>query len=483
MSGLLLCLLIVGESEISFIWRFLLSFCVGGILGGFYFVLWKSFFYNRIVFKIDVTLTILSIILTIISAVLPGEDIIFNLENSYPNSSNIININDCFRNSNSVNHCYIFMLDKTMDTKYNPKFSSVLKNKYDLYVEIIRKDGYSNFPKKGQNITYVDFCRAKLCVDLLKLHKNGALGYFQIYTFDEDTSPLFPNELEIAVYDNIRWSIISLLSDTLNIGRETESDFRDFYEKIDGRIQTDDDKYAYNQFSLYVYSDFVHDKKVNQNYSKNNFVKDTSSINRYQRKLLDKSILQNYYIVPSNIVGYKSNENLIAFILDNRTKKSIYKNIIPIENIAETSDEEVYHKTKYAEDVTFYYPIIDDECIPKLKFSKDKFWIKLTDENSLLPNQEVKILTSNGKERLNDNEFVKISKDTCSLFFTGSCPSKEQTIYLDIANRQGTHNIVRILFINSYSAICKYLLPIFLFLTSLFLVIAIFASSNKKVNC
>lgn len=479
LSVLVLNLLILGGLDYSFIWRFVLSSIFGGIIGVLCFLLWKSICLNSALFKIEIVLTIFSIFISILLAVLPigDENLIYNLKNRYRSEKNQINIEQYFEDTNANKHCTLFLLDKTINSKYDLEFPSKLKSIYKLYVEKIIKDGYSKYPEK-KNISYLDFTKAKLCVDLLCLNSNDTTGNFNIYTFDGDCDPLYTKDIEFGSKEKITKAIIDLLDDSIIISNETESDFKDLYNKIDNKVQIGFEQFSFNQFTIYVYSDFIHDKKISQNYNKDKFECDTSNISDFQKSLNGKSIVQNYFIIPSKTENIKSNINLYSSIL-----KSIgvpyYENHIKIDDVSNTKNKPL-NKIKYLDnDLQLFCQVYTNECYPNLSFPNKNFYIKLLKD---LPNNQVLIINNNNALTLKTSEYTQIDSTDIIFYWKGSCPVDNDSIEIEIVDDKGVHAIVGLKFKKAYSEISKYLLPIFCFLSCFFLGIIILVIIHRNTR-
>jgi hypothetical protein len=464
--------MILGKTDLGDGWRFGLSLIVGIIFGGFAFYLWNLRWINH--------LSILSIVLAIISILLwiiPDRIILNKIGvDSIFDKSISIDLEQSLKDEKENKHDVIFIFDKTAyaktDVYSGTPIASALQNAYDNYFSTIKDNIYSDI-KRGKKDSYRDFCRIKLCADLLSLKDKK--GTFSIFSIENDFDPIIEKKTLKTEY--IKDAIIQLNTISYVDNRNTETDFKDVYNSLCNVISDENILHIRNfpKFSLYVYSDFIHDKTYQ---NKSDMDNDFKLIKNAQKKLDERDVVQNLFVIPHAI-----NKEQQKYILNEQTDKPQYKNINKLENYQFDLDESDNrnHRVKYLKDIPLYADN-NGKCSPNLYFPRDKHYsIRLKDEKSLKEGQELFLLI-NGEEKKMTEKSISITSEKVSIVFIGNKPTNESQIFLDIAQEGGLHGFNRLDFKDTFPEYLKYLLPIICFLSGIWVAVYILSLlKNYKV--
>lgn len=173
------------------------------------------------------------------------------LDNTF-NKQETCNINNLFKSREETH--FIFGFDKT-EYKDSPTIDSNndLLTYYSLYINEIKR--YKNdISKQTKHIKYREFCRAKMCHDLIRLVKYK--GKFSIYFFGTNIDSIVYNkEIDIG---NISWAIQKIFEN--NFDNATETHLKEYYTTINYLVKSEErDKYSFSKYILFTYSDFILD--------------------------------------------------------------------------------------------------------------------------------------------------------------------------------------------------------------------------------
>ncbi|MCL1938555.1 MAG: hypothetical protein FWF52_09205 [Candidatus Azobacteroides sp.] len=479
----LICLfykVIMGAYKYPLMQQIIYSILIGGSFGISFYLLWTPSWSV----KTSIIGDIISILLSAFFCVLPRFEADWSKENNGENSDiKKGDIEKEFKDPNEKKHCTIFILDRTMETAYTPVLSSNLIELYEYYC--IKKS--ANCPCNPENISYIDLCRAMLCSKLLDLNSDSLKGKFVIYTLDTEVKRLY--EGDIADKNAIDKAIIKLVTDTIIIDKGTESNFYSLYDTIINSMNPlmhDHDRNAFNQYTLYIYSDFIYDKKKSHDYNETKFKKNISEIYNSQKELEKKSIIQNIFVIPNKLKDYKLKNNFCEFILDTSIDKQFYKNITKLETMDIEEIPLEYYKNKYSR---LSIPVYSADCnnnlsrLHSLYFPSENFWIKLKKTNMLeTPNgDELQFILrfNNDDSMVLDGKFQKIMADSCVIFFNGTFPQNNDMILLDIKDEKDSHIFVQLVKSDYISKYIKYLLHFCLLSVGFFSFICVAEQLNQ----
>jgi len=473
-SGLIFGLLIFAKINLGGKWRLVLSSFLGIILGGFAFYLrkWKLTDWKN---PLNIFLTFVSIILWFIPFRVFtdkfGVDTLFDIPMK-------IDLEQSLKDEKEAEFNVIFIFDKTAYAKTdiftNQPNASTLRAAYECYFADVQKI-YSDV-KKGKTDSYRDFCRIRLCADLLSL--KDTKGTFSIYTIDDDFVPLPVSTKQqqpfLLTESYIRAAIIELNSMTYIDNNTTTTDFNKVYRTLCTLIPNKLHINNFPKYSLYVYSDFIHDKTYQ---SENEAYIDLQSIIKYQENLDTQDVVQQNFVIPHTINSKQQN-----YILEEKSSRPQYKNTYKLEsyqfNLEEYNERNL--RVKYLPDILLYKDP-NGICSPDLYFPLDKkYTIRLENKNSLKEGQQL-FLSMNGKEIGLDTIPIPITSGKVFFKFIGQKPTNESQIFLDIAQAGGIHGFDRLDFQDPFIKLLKYLLPLFFWGSGFWITIFVLSClKNKK---
>jgi hypothetical protein len=240
--------MIWGKTELGDGYRFFICLFLGIAWGLYVFFEWKSSFNKK------------SSLLNWISYICAAVSFIFSffpnkfyeyfsigVDSIYDKSLTIDFEKELNKNSEEDIHA-IFVLDRTSYKKDKLMIPSDLETSWEIYKTIINPYHIINdtFNKK---IPYREFCRAKLCADLISFKLKGK---YSIFLIENDMKPLdikdgFPVNIDS---DYIKTCVSKLYLTPWIDTKDTESDLWDFYNHIDKIIEKD--VLHIDQFTKYV---------------------------------------------------------------------------------------------------------------------------------------------------------------------------------------------------------------------------------------
>jgi hypothetical protein len=466
---------ILGKTQLNDGFRFGISFIYGVTIGSIISILFKSYFsINKLSGwnYFSLLLTLLSILVSITPD--------FFYKYASIGVDNLYDKSVCFNYVEELDvkdddEFYVFFAFDKTKYKMTSTISPSLQNAYEGYISDIRSI-YPDAKKEENNISYREFCRAKMCSDLLKLENSN--GYFSIITIEEDI--IFLVDKSPLKKDYIKDAIIQLYRMKFIDNDNTETDFLDFYKYLISIIPAKDNRKerCFNKYVLYAYSDFFHDR--NPSCDIITFNDELKMIKKYQDMLESRSLIQNMYVVPCN----NNQTNFRRKIVDDTNPHpSIYLHFCQLSNFSPIIEERAHrhHRLRYLNEIPVYQSNSNNECSPRLFFSEKNFFIRLTNMNSLKPGQQLNLKMKN--EKCLTEDFIPIDTSTVSLLFTGHTPSNDSQIFLDITNKEGVHGLVRLDFKEAYPNFLMWLIPFMCFISgvwmSIFLLNIIFYTNNN----
>ena len=451
--------------------RFGISLILGIFSGSCIVILFKSCFSDKKITGIGL-LNCFSIILTLFSLFLSIKPEAFyqyfqsdEITSLYNNS---FNIDENFNDANEDKHHVIFAFDKTTYEKKGSKIQEQLQEKYSVYVNRF-KNVYTVTDVK--DISYREFCRAMLCAKLYTLNKRNVQGKFSIYLIEKESKLKF--EGDISEEEDISNAIIGLYNLRFHDDSFTDTDFLNFYEKLDAKIKEEDvfNQHEFTKYVLYVYSDFVHDKQYR---SVNDFDDHIKEIKEIQKKVKEKSIIQNLYIIPHTV---KKGKNKREYILDTNIIQPLYTNIYFLEKNEPPQRHEhncSYHKIKYSNRrLPIFHSNYDEGHSPNLSFSNSsvKYFIRIEEIPKTSKPPTIYLKTDKKEEIINEN-FSQITGNKISIVYRGHI-SKDSPIYLNIVKGNGIHCLFKLDFRELFPVFLKWLLPLSCFISGVWIAIFI----------
>lgn len=300
------------------------------------------------------------------------------------------NVDDFFQNENETH--FIFGFDKTEYNKSDiSPYISESEDLPKLYDKYCKK---ANITKK-ENVKYREFCKAKMCYDLIRfMENNKSNDKFSIYTIGQEVETLIEdkyfskNDIENAI-EAIEY---------VNYNAK-ETHFEKYYEKIHNIAKNQErNKFTFVKYVVYTYSDFVYDKNTNTPNS------DNLKINKYRygtehiKGFPDLSIIENLFIMPHN----DKNTNKKFCIINE--KEEFYESRIIVKDI--TRDEEfgnVVQNQKY-QDVVIYFSG-NEFSSPNLEFTDNLYKIRLHQKEGKVKTYcNIRLTNTNNKE-----EYITLS--------------------------------------------------------------------------
>lgn len=333
------------------------------------------------------------------------------------------NIDNYFTNREGTH--LIFGFDKT-EYLNSPTIdeNKYLRTFYNLYINEIKR--HLNISYQTNSIKYREYCKAKMCADLIKL--KGQLGRFSVYFVGDEVETIVQDK-EFSE-SNIKWTIQKIYD--YNDFNAKETHLEKYYETIYNLVKRDTiDKSNFVKNVLFTYSDFVQDKNCPSIHSDLIDIETLREGKQHKLGLKNYSIIENLFILPHI---NRDNKNVSCILKGDGSlyerRTYVFNDIVE----GEENGNSIYN-LKYA-DVPIYYAEKENSS-PNLNFTDLVYELKL--HNQKEPLTDIKIVNiSNGKEcPLNNTTYEKIkAKGLYAIKFKGSKASIP--IVIDIARRD-TH--------------------------------------------
>lgn len=380
---------------------------------------WSFFDKKKKWFDIAFLLSIIGFLLKL-SPSLFSSEYKYQLDN-FLGKSLTIDVENEFCNKNIT--YVIFAYDKT---EYNDsptiQDNNDLQTLYLSFFDEIHKFCNSNKIKVTDGARYRDFFKAKICYDLLKYRDKNAK--FKILIIGKTTNTLFETGEWLSFSDlNIKNAINRIFDQKDDL----ETNFYDFWSKVDGLVDEDKNQENFSKYVLYAYSDFIHD--VTDDCSSDRYVDYFRYGTTNMKGLKNKSIIQNLYISPYNIERSKNPNN--KKLINKHKPDSIYEYRIYANNDIHCSNatECALDNFKIKEIPLFYSE--NENSSPNFYFSDSSFKVRLIRSNSKAVKVKLIDISKNINHDLFETTFTPINeKGTYSVKFLDS---NSTDITLDVA--------------------------------------------------
>jgi hypothetical protein len=395
-------MLIFSSFSFGIVWRLSCALFLGFIIGVIFFPkIYLEFRNIKTVEIIAVIISILGLVSTIyVYLNTKALDNIFDSQELYK-------IDELFKLQEDPHYIFGFDITEYSDSPTIDD-NDYLLTFYNIYSDEVRKYKEILYPTK--RIKYKEFCRVKLCADLMRL-KNKP-GKFSIY--------LIGKEIKTLIHDrdfseeNIRWAIEEIFKnhdiDT------TETHLEKYYETVYNAVKNQKkDLYSFVKYVVFTYSDFVLDKKNNSIITEEIDIKTLREGKQQTKGLNQFSVIENLYILPH----IDKNKNKATCILagdGNLYERRTYVSRDIIEG--EANGNSVLNLRYY--DIPIYYSK-NENSSPNLYFSDSLYQIKLFNQKEYLTDIKLIDITNNINYQLNNTTYETIrSKGLYKIKFKGS---------------------------------------------------------------